>query len=107
MTVTAPVRPRTCRVCGCTDDRACMTGDGPCFWIGDRDDLCSACAPVSDHIVSMTIDWQSVPADNVATCRCGWAHREARVGGGSSIVRRMDVAIRAHWRSVVAAAVAA
>ena len=31
-----------CRVCGCTNEKACMTRDGPCYWIND--DLCSACA---------------------------------------------------------------
>lgn len=31
---------RTCRVCGCTDARACLGG---CFWV--EDGLCSACAP--------------------------------------------------------------
>lgn len=30
---------RACRVCGCTDDRACPGG---CSWVDD--DLCSACA---------------------------------------------------------------
>jgi hypothetical protein len=30
-----------CRVCGCTDDHACMTSEGPCHWVGS--DLCSAC----------------------------------------------------------------
>jgi hypothetical protein len=29
---------RACRVCGCTDDRACPGG---CWWVDD--DLCSAC----------------------------------------------------------------
>lgn len=29
---------RTCRVCGCTDDRACPGG---CYWV--EEDLCSAC----------------------------------------------------------------
>lgn len=33
---------QTCRGCGCTDARACMTQDGPCWWVGE--DLCSACA---------------------------------------------------------------
>jgi hypothetical protein len=32
---------RTCRVCGCTDDNACVGLDGPCYWI--EADLCSAC----------------------------------------------------------------
>lgn len=31
---------RTCRRCGCTDDRACAGG---CHWVAD--DLCSACPP--------------------------------------------------------------
>jgi len=29
---------RTCRVCGCTEDNACIGG---CFWV--EYDLCSAC----------------------------------------------------------------
>ena len=33
---------RTCRVCGCTDARAC---DGGCRWVGD--DICSTCDPVA------------------------------------------------------------
>lgn len=32
---------RTCRVCGCTQDRACITQAGPCHWV--EWDLCSAC----------------------------------------------------------------
>lgn len=36
--------PRACRVCGCTDDRACVdAATGPCHWVAA--DLCSACAP--------------------------------------------------------------
>ena len=33
---------RACRVCGCTQDHACVTDDGPCAWV--EADLCSACA---------------------------------------------------------------
>ncbi len=39
-----------CRVCGCTNDRACVTPDGPCYWV--EPDLCSACAarpPISSR----------------------------------------------------------
>lgn len=38
----APKQP-TCRVCGCTDDNACLDGGtGPaCHWV--EEDLCSAC----------------------------------------------------------------
>ena len=35
---------RTCRSCGCTDDRACFLG---CSWISETEDLCSSCAPTS------------------------------------------------------------
>jgi hypothetical protein len=35
-----------CRVCGCTEDHACLTEEGPCYWV--EDDLCSACQPVVD-----------------------------------------------------------
>lgn len=31
-----------CRVCGCTNENACQTPDGPCHWV--EKDLCSACA---------------------------------------------------------------
>jgi len=34
--------PQTCRICGCTDEIACETPDGPCHWV--EPDLCSACA---------------------------------------------------------------
>ena len=33
---------RTCRSCGCTDDRACFLG---CSWISETEDLCSSCSP--------------------------------------------------------------
>lgn len=36
-------RRRRCRECGCTDERACWTLEGPCYWV--EEDLCSACVP--------------------------------------------------------------
>jgi hypothetical protein len=39
LTIPTPL-VRTCRECGCTDDRACVGG---CSWI--EADLCSACDP--------------------------------------------------------------
>jgi len=30
-----------CKVCGCTDDNACITEEGPCHWV--MRGLCSAC----------------------------------------------------------------
>lgn len=39
---------RTCRGCGCDDNNACETGDGPCAWvlldIDTPSGICSACA---------------------------------------------------------------
>ncbi|RUT38720.1 hypothetical protein EJP82_26775 [Paenibacillus anaericanus] len=34
---------RTCRVCGCTDNNACVNEKGPCSWANEEHDLCSAC----------------------------------------------------------------
>lgn len=39
---------RTCRKCGCTDDRACRGADGPCYWVAD--DLCSECLVHDDEL---------------------------------------------------------
>jgi len=39
-----PVVGMICRVCGCTEDRACQTPSGPCSWT--KLFLCSACAQV-------------------------------------------------------------
>ena len=39
---------RTCRGCGCTDAKACVTAGGPCAWvlldIGEPTGICSVCA---------------------------------------------------------------
>ena len=41
-------RLRTCRGCGCDDDHACLTSDGPCSWvlldISQPTGVCSVCA---------------------------------------------------------------
>lgn len=34
---------RACHKCGCTDNRACMTENGPCYWVAADVDLCSEC----------------------------------------------------------------
>lgn len=61
------------------------------------------------HIVSMTIDWtDGDPGVSVATCACGWSHREPRFGrpgehdkatveARRAAGERMDAAIAAHW----------
>ncbi len=43
----AKSKPARCRVCGCTDERACPVG---CHWV--EDDLCSVCADFRQHLDS-------------------------------------------------------
>lgn len=73
---------RTCRGCGCTDNNACMTDDGPCSWVlmdvdceareagrqptteaRPHTGICSACAEALDwHPVTMLqIDERAAP----------------------------------------------
>lgn len=45
-----------CISCGCTNDHACMTASGACWWVLVSDGgagLCSACANVEQRIVVM------------------------------------------------------
>ena len=43
---------RICRCCGCSDDNACVTSTGPCFWVlldvETPTGVCSACAAELD-----------------------------------------------------------
>jgi len=41
---------RKCRVCGCTDARACICEGLPCCWV--EEDLCSACATPAELVRS-------------------------------------------------------
>jgi hypothetical protein len=36
---------RECLICGCTEDNACLTNEGPCSWAFERraGSVCSAC----------------------------------------------------------------
>jgi len=43
-------KERTCKKCGCTEERACRTKDGPCYWVAD--DLCSECLVHEDEVGS-------------------------------------------------------
>lgn len=91
-----PRAARSCRVCGCTDDRACPGG---CAWLDARDDLCSACVAAQPHVVSMTRSNKRQVLESVATCACGWT--------STTLVahyRKQDAAVLGHWREVVALA---
>lgn len=49
-----PAEPE-CRVCGCTQQRACLTADGRCYWV--EPDLCSACAKGFNAGVAACVAW--------------------------------------------------
>ncbi len=59
-------KKRTCRICGCTDERGCPGG---CFWVDE--DLCSECSDITDVIDDANLDGEDPPMDqNLGTC-CG------------------------------------
>lgn len=67
----AAMKPRSCRICGCTDDDCsqCVEKTGmPCSWV--EDDLCSAChvePPVkalADDCPRCNIPWVTCPCDS-------------------------------------------
>lgn len=43
-----------CKVCGCTDNNACVSENGPCSWLNKAHDLCSECS-----------EWQGVDISKV------------------------------------------
>lgn len=51
---------RKCRVCGCTEERACATDAGPCHWV--EVDLCSACVGVHKRPPMTSADIQALQA---------------------------------------------
>lgn len=93
---------RTCRVCGCTDDRACDVGFGEgCHWLDARDDLCSACVAAQTHVIKTTIEHVNASRSfSIATCSCGgFRNRVQRMG--QDYPRRQGLAVRKHWQAVV------
>lgn len=42
---------RACRVCGCTQNNACVIAGVPCHWV--EPNLCSACAPGINSMADM------------------------------------------------------
>jgi len=39
----------TCKICGCTDDNACIHPDfGACWWVDNTHELCSHCVELPD-----------------------------------------------------------
>lgn len=46
--------PRACRFCGCTETTACVSADGPCYWVGPT--VCSACAVTRNGLTFLPIE---------------------------------------------------
>lgn len=65
---------RTCRICGCTETRACMTECGACHWVETR--LCSA-AGCAVHARAIT------ESDAPLIVEMGKTHREVLLASGS------------------------
>ena len=45
---------RTCRLCGCTDRRACVTAGAPCHWVAAE--VCSACVRIPAELAAKIAD---------------------------------------------------
>lgn len=60
-----PTALRSCRICGCTDDRACVTNGTPCHWA--QPGLCSACVPVARLQDAIRIANLLIPVNSAKT----------------------------------------
>lgn len=85
-------RPGTCRVCGCTNGRACPGG---CSWVEST--LCSACVVSRTHPIVMTRSYRRGVPLSVATCSCGWTSTTL-----AAHYRKQDASVGGHWREAVA-----
>lgn len=65
-------KPRTCRICKCTEAAACITPGGPCSWVGAR--LCSN----PSCIIAVGL----VPERYLARLSAGCSHRDGVITAG-------------------------
>jgi hypothetical protein len=80
--------PRSCRVCGCTDDNCadCIEKTGlPCHWI--EEDLCSACVPEGEPVIEK--DFEKVLEQEAEADRREKEYRFEDVG---CTVKQLDAA---------------
>lgn len=75
-----------CRVCGCTEERACPV-EGGCYWVEDT--LCSGCAREEYMKHGMTL----TPETNHVLLNCG-IELALRAGEASVIVAALQLACR-------------
>ncbi len=61
--------------------------------------VCNDCTAIRDHVVSMQ---RGKNGEALAICPCGWRYQSQFNGVTGSIFR--EVAVRAHWRAMIAAA---
>lgn len=40
-----------CKICGCTDDNACVTHGQACSWVDEGHELCSSCLVFKENKV--------------------------------------------------------
>lgn len=71
---------RTCRLCGCTDARACVTDGVACHWVGLA--LCSACVTAALTTTGRPRDPQLVSA-----LKSAWADFDRAEIGRLNITR--------------------
>lgn len=96
---------RFCPQCTCTDDNACLTSMGPCFWLAGSD-LCSAClfpairlsGPQIEEVRTIAPESPLTLVDLCQTARHGDADgtRWFWAVYGKERGRRLEAAIRFH-----------
>jgi hypothetical protein len=90
----APVHG-VCRVCGCTDERAC---EGGCYWVDDEHTLCSQCAekeaPQPDPL--------ALTPDNVSQAHVALAEARNAIFGVATVLDQIKVQLKTQRAQAVA-----
>ncbi len=66
-----------CKYCGCTNEQACLTEDGPCLWIDRTHTVCSACVIAVEFRVTYNSGVAYVPkimTPDEASIALVWRH---------------------------------
>lgn len=92
----APAALGVCRVCGCTESRACVGEAGPCWWVEPT--LCSECIAAAAHVANF-VSPRGASGDDYAHCTCGWGVALRLADDGDQAM----AFLRQHWRHVVSA----